>query len=187
MNKTTLIAVGAAVLLAANARPRMPAAVVAHVDLERVFNECVWLDDAESQLTQAAENYQKELDRLRTEVDLARQDIELLIPGTDQYKKAEKAYVHAAVGFQAYVEFSRGRLEKLRVSSRVAIYERIRKAAEAYAVANDVSYIITNDSAATLQEGNDVQVVQQLLLRRVIYATTEFDVTDPLIDWINKK
>lgn len=187
MNKT-LIACCTVVLVAlavGAGRPGMSPAIVTSVDLGRAFNECVWLAEAEHELEREAAAHQQEADRLRAEVDLARQDIELLVPGTEQYKKAEKAYVRAAVEYRAYVAFWEARLEALRASSRMAIFERLVEAAAAYAVANGIGYIITNDSTSDLQDGNDVQIVQQLLLRRVVYASPEFDITDDLVAWIN--
>ncbi|MHC4447124.1 MAG: OmpH/Skp family outer membrane protein [Planctomycetota bacterium] len=187
MRKSTLIAVFAAVMIVGAGRPGMGTAVVAHVDLERVFNECILLDKAEEELQQQAGEYQKEVDRLRAEVDLAQQDLEILIPGSEQHKKAEKALIQLVVEYQAYAEFSRASLEQLRAASRMTIFERIREAAEAYAIANNIGYIITNDANSKIQIGPDVQVIQQLLLRRVVYADPEFDVTDDLIDWINNR
>ncbi len=167
-------------------RGAMAPATIGCVDLERVFNECIWLAEAEEQLAKITAVHQKEADRLRAEVELARQDLELLVPGTEQYKKAERAYVQATVDFRAYVEFSGAKLEVERAKTRRNIYDRIAGAAERYAVAHGIGYIITNDSASDLQEGTDRQVVQQLLLRRVVYASSEYDVTDDLITWIKE-
>ena len=50
---------------------------------------------------------------------------------------------------------------------------------------DSIDFIVTNDSMLPLQDGNDIQIVQQLALRRVVYANPSFDITDELIGWMN--
>ena len=49
-----------------------------------------------------------------------------------------------------------------------------------------VDYILADDSGIDLMEGTDLQVVQQMSLRRLVYANPSYDVTEDLIAWINQ-
>ena len=162
-------------------------AVVATVDLERVFNECTWRTGAEMELDRRSQEFQKKAEQMREDAELLKQDLDLLLPGTDQYKKAERKYLQSAVEYRAFVEFSNAKLESLRATSRTEIFGKIQESAAAFARANNISFIITNDSVIDLQEGTDRQVIQQLLLRRVVYADPDFDITEDLITWINEQ
>lgn len=172
-------------VMAALARPgALPPAVAATVDLRRVFEESRWRAEAETELQATAQDYQAQVDDRRDRVTVLREDLDLLVPGTEQYKNAELKYKEAAVEYRAYQEFSVAALESLRAASRKRIIERIEAAAADFARANDIVFIFTDDSADDLAEA-DAQIIQQLRLRRVLYAEPDFDVTDELLEWIN--
>ena len=67
------------------------------------------------------------------------------------------------------------------------MYDEIVLAATEFAEQHNIDFILTDDSIVELRLGTDVQVVQQMSLRRVVYANPEFDITDELIAWINEQ
>lgn len=168
-----------------DASPTAGPMLLAHVDLERVFNDINPKSQAEAQLEQMQQQFQKRKDELRGEAELLKQDLDLLVPGTEQHEKAERKYRDAAIAFSAYVEFSKAKLEKERAEARRTIFEHIVSSADSFAKAHGIAYIMSDDSGRKVEPGNEMQIVQQMAFRRLIYADHSFDVTDDLIEWIN--
>lgn len=167
------------------ATPAQPP-IIATVDFERVFNQCNGRAEAEGDLEQLAETFRKDAEALRDEAELLKQDLELLVPGTDQYEKAENAWKAKVLDYRAMIDFSKAKLDVVRAQARREIFKKIAAAAAEFAAANGIDLILTDDSGIDIQEGTDVQIVQQMLLRRVVFADPMLDVTEPVIEWINQ-
>jgi Skp family chaperone for outer membrane proteins len=159
--------------------------VVATVSLERVFNEIDALDKAQKEVEAAILPYQQSADELRLTAERLREDLDLFVPGTDRYLAAEAKWTQAVVNYQAMRAFIEAKGDALRAEARAKIYKSITDSARAFAENNGIDVVMTNDSSIPLQEGNDMQIIQQLALRRVVYANPGLDVTDQLIAWIN--
>ena len=159
--------------------------VVATVDLERVFNEIDALDKAQKEVEAAIKPFQDDADTMRQNAERLKEDLELYVVGTDRYKEAEAKWTREVLNFQAMRSFLEAKGDQLRAEARTRIYQGIADAAAAFAQANGIDVIVTNDSSIPLQAGNDMQIIQQLALRRVVYANPGLDVTDQLIAWIN--
>ncbi|MHC4413899.1 MAG: OmpH/Skp family outer membrane protein [Planctomycetota bacterium] len=162
-------------------------AVVATVDLEKVFNEIDRRAEAEIRLEQQAEGFRDQADVLRSEAELLKQDLDLLVPGTPQYQQAEKRWKQAVLDYRALAEFSKAKLDAKRAAFRTQIYQRIIDAAGSFCADHGIDFVLTDDSVIELQQGTDLQIIQQMALRRVVYANPEFDITDDLIAWINER
>jgi len=166
--------------------PSRPA-IIASVDLEKVFNDIGLRAEAEIVLDQLKQRFQEEADALRREATRLEQDLDLLVRGTPQYQKAEKEYKQVALDFRALVEFNKAKLGARRAEARKEIFDQIVRAAGSFAGAHGIDYILADDSRVNLQEGSELQIVQQISLRRVVYADPAFDITDELIGWINQR
>ncbi len=113
-----LLAVAALAPAYANWLAPPPPAVIATVDLERLFNEINQRATAEIELEQRAQDYTDQAEALRSEAELLKQDLELLVAGTKQYDNAEKKWMQAALDYRAIIEFSKVKLDALRAEAR---------------------------------------------------------------------
>ena len=159
--------------------------VICTVNLERVFNDIKRRNEAESDLEKDLTVYQVQADELRKEAERLAQDIEALVPGTEKHEQAQKQLTKTALDYRAMVEFIQLKLDSRRAEARRGLFSQIMAATAEYAEANGIDFIITNDSKLAIQAGTDMQIVQQLALRRVVYANDTFDATDGLIAWMN--
>jgi Skp family chaperone for outer membrane proteins len=191
-----LVVLGGSLLLAALAaplyasRPRNDGPgplLIAHVDLERVFNECNLRAGGEAELETMRQRFDGQINELKTQVELLRQDVSMFQEGTEKYKAAERKFKEAAISLQAMVEYCKGRLDAARLEARKRILQQILQAAETFAMANNIAYVVSDDSTIDLDQVDEVQLVQRMALRRVLYAHPEFDLTDDLLAWINER
>ncbi len=136
---------------------------------------------------EAGQQFDDEQEAMGQEIQALEADIDLLVEGTPKYEEALKKYLGAAADLRAWVEFKGRKLDAKRAQRRTQVYDEIVLAATEFAEQNNIDFILTDDSILELRPGTDGQVVQQMSLRRVVYANPEFDITDELIEWINQK
>ncbi len=162
-------------------------AVIAFVDLQKVFNLSDGRAEAQAELEALGQKLDDQVETLRQEIKTLQADLELLVPGTPKHDEAEKTVVAAAADLLALIDFKAAKLDAKTAQSRTLVYDEIVLAAVEFAEQHDIDFILTDDSILDLRPGTDVQVVQQMSLRRVVYANPEFDITDELIAWINEQ
>ncbi len=166
--------------------PTRPA-VIGFVDLQKVFNESVGRAEAQAELEGLGQGLDDQEEALRQEISVLQSDLELLLVGTPKYQEAEKKVIGVAADLRAWVEFKGRKLDAKRAQRRTQVYDEIVLAATEFAEQNNIDFILTDDSILELRPGTDGQVVQQMSLRRVVYANPELDITDELIVWINER
>jgi len=159
--------------------------VIGTVNLERVFHDIQARQLAEGVLQSDIEIYETRKLELRAEAKRLDADLEMLVPGTKRYDAVQKQQMQAALDFRAMGEFIQYKLDTTRAEARRKLFDEIIGEAAKYAAANGIDFLLTDDSKLSLQSGTDMQIVQQLALRRIIYANDAYDITDKLIDWIN--
>ncbi len=159
--------------------------VIGTLDLERVFNDIDRRNLAEGDLEAKLRPYRDQADDLRADAKRLREDLDMLAPGTRKFEQAQKQLTHVAMDYRAMVEFIQLKQDAGLAEARRELFEQIIEATALYAQANGIDFIVTNDSTLPIQSGTDIQIVQQLALRRVVYANDTYDVTDGLIDWMN--
>lgn len=177
------VGVGPAYALLSKA-PTRPA-VIAFVDLQKVFNDSDKRAEAQAELEALGQQLDNRVETLRQEIKTLQADMELLVPGTPKYREAEKTLLAAVADHRALIEFKAAKLDAKTAERRTQVYDEIVLAATEFAEQHNIDFILTDDSILELRPGSDVQVVQQMSLRRVVYANPEFDITDELIAWIN--
>ena len=160
--------------------------VTAFVDLQRAFNEIDRRADAQAQLKELEVQLDDRVEALKQEAEILLSDLkDLYTPGTDKWEEAKQKAFAAAADHRAWAQYKVLKLDAKTADRRARIYDEIALASIEFAEANNIDFIVTDDSMLELRPGTDVQVVQQMSLRRVLYANPEFDITDELITWFN--
>ncbi len=181
------LAVGVGPAYALLSMAPMRPAVIAFVDLQKVFNDSDKRADAQAELEALGQQLDDRVEALRQEINTLQADLDLLVRGTPKYDEAEKTLLAAAADLRAWIEFKAAKLDAKTAQRRTQVYDEIVLAATEFAEQHSIDFILTDDSILELRPGTDVQVVQQMSLRRVVYANPEFDITDELIAWINEQ
>ena len=88
---------------------------------------------------------------------------------------------------RAYNDFITIKIDAMMADQRIQIYEEIISAATEFAEQHGIDFIITNDSEIALQAGTDMQIMQQMTTRRIVYANDSLDITNELVQWINTR
>jgi len=160
-------------------------AVVATVDLERVFNSVDLQTRTEVRLQAMSEQLGARRDELRLEIEDLQAELESFQPGSDAQIEVAGRIEEAIAEFRAWEGFAAIKLEAEQSKAMRDIYLSIREAASTLAKERGWDYVLVDDTVPTIQPGGAEQMQQQIGSRRFLYANGAFDVTDELIARLN--
>lgn len=178
-----MLVAGSLLALAAFA-PQRPA-VVASVDLERVFNSIDLQAKTEARLKAVAADLDAQRKALRDGIEELNAELESFQPGSAAQLEVATRIEEAISEFRAFEGFARAKAEAEQAKSMRQIYMTIREAAMELAKERGWDYVMVDDSIPTIEPTDSQRMLQQISSRRFLYANPSFDVTDDLIAKLN--
>jgi Skp family chaperone for outer membrane proteins len=184
--RTSTIVLGSAVALlaAAAAFPDRPARV-ASCDIERIFMALDEQKASDAAIKALGERMAAEKDKLSRALQDLNAELESYKPGTPPYNETLKK-VEAAIGqMSAQDQFGQLKVEAERANAMRTLYGHVRDAAAAVAKDSKLDYVVVNDAIPPIEPAGFAATRQQLAMRRVLFASTEMDITDAVISKAN--
>jgi len=172
-------------LQAVRSLARAEPAVFVSVDFERVFSS---LEERvfEQSKAQAIVNAMTEnIESRRQHIESYEQEFELYEQGSEKWQELVQEQQLEVLEYQAQVEYRNIRAAREESKGMRRVYERIREATRTLSNENGWDYVIVNDAAVALPEGDNVDMGIQISNRRMLYANPAMDVTDVLIEFMN--
>ncbi len=158
--------------------------VVGTIDLPRVLES---LDEwkAEMARSQAAgEAFQVELAQKRDSLEGLAADMEDFMVGTEQYAAAEHALKKASIDLRAFMSLADMREARTKQRAILRIYNHVRAATQELSDQEGYGIVLMDDSAIPISEDSS-DILGDISSRRVLYASTTLDITEPLIAYMN--
>ena len=182
-----LIVVGLLAYQSTATRP-VPArpTTIATVNLENVFNGLNARAEADAGLERLAEELKQQADELAREIDALKEDLELYPKNSDNYQTTLESFTLKSLEYQAFVEFSRRKIEVEKALTLKRIYRSIKTAARTLSEENGWDVVFVDDSVAEMQAGTEAEANRQISARRMLYTNPEIDITQALIDYMNQ-
>ncbi len=178
-----MLVAGSLLALAAFA-PQRPA-VVASVDLERVFNSIDLQAKTETRLKAVAADLDAQRTVLRDGIEELNAELESFQPGSAAQLEVATRIEEAISEFRAFEGFARAKAEAEQAKAMRQIYMTIRQAAADLAKERGWDYVMVDDSIPTIEPTDSQRMLQQISSRRFLYANPSFDITDDLIAKLN--
>ncbi|MFT4592982.1 MAG: Skp family chaperone for outer membrane protein [Phycisphaerales bacterium] len=144
---------------------------------ERVFEE--------SKVQAIVEDMNAEIEQRRQEITEYEQEFELYEAGSQKWQELLQDQQLKVLEYQAQVEYSNSRKARELSKGTRRVYMNIRESAAKLAEQNGWDYVVVNDAAITLPEGDNVDIGLEISSRRILYANDALDVTDQLISYMN--
>lgn len=176
--------IGGALFAFAAFSPQRPA-VVASVDLERVFNSIDLQAKTEARLKAVAADLDEQRNRLRDGIEELQAELESFQPGSTAQLEVATRVEEAIAEFRAFEGFARAKAEAEQAKAMRQIYMSIREAAAGLAKERGWDYVMVDDSIPTIEPTDAQRMLQQISSRRFLFANPSFDVTDDLIAKLN--
>jgi Skp family chaperone for outer membrane proteins len=181
---TFMVLAGASRLMFA---PPTSPPLVATIDLERLFNGLDIQKTEGARVDAVAVKYDTQLDGLRGQIENLQAELENFEQGGEAWLKTSRD-AEAAIGeYQAIEQFARLKVEAERAKSMRNVYERIKSEIETFAKAQTppLDLVLIDDTIPVLEPSTAEAMQKQISARRMIYASSAFDITDILLERIN--
>ncbi len=160
-------------------------AIVACVDLEKVFNGLTANKNADASLKATAEALTAEGNKKAETIKQMEADLADLAEGSARYRELQDSALLEAQKYRAYVEFSRAKIDAERARTIKRIYVDIRTAAQEMGVSNGYDLVLVNDSLAEIPPGTEEEMNRQISARRILFASERIDITKDVIAYMN--
>lgn len=181
----SLVLVGALAAFAAIS-PSRPA-VVASVDLEKVFNTIDLQKQTEARLEVVRTELEARREKLRTGIEDLQAELDSFQPGSTAQQEVAVRVEEAIAEFRAVENFARLKLEAEQAKAMREIYLTIRTAAGELAAQRGWDYVMIDDTVPAIDPSDANRMLQQISSRRLLFANPSFDVTKELIDHLNAR
>jgi Skp family chaperone for outer membrane proteins len=160
-------------------------AVLATVNLEQAFEGLQEKDQADAELTAMAEELKIQGDELADAIDVLQEEMDAYAVGSEQHQKTMGRWQLMTLEYQAFVEFSRRKIDIRRALTLKRLYQSIKQATQIMAEENGYDIVFVDDSIAEIPNGNETEVRRQISARRMLYTSPQIDITDELIARMN--
>jgi Skp family chaperone for outer membrane proteins len=160
---------------------------VAWIDIERVFEGLSERALADQQLTSLAEKFDASAQAMKQKAITMEEELEILAPGSGDYKQAEEMLLQKSYEYRGYMEFAKQKLELRKAQILGRIYEDIRAGAQQLSQQHGFDYVMVNDSLGSMSANTEAEMNRQISARRILFATSDFDATDLLIEHLNSQ
>tara|TARA_B100000959_G_scaffold94352_1_gene100221 strand:+ start:3704 stop:4324 length:621 start_codon:yes stop_codon:yes gene_type:complete len=159
--------------------------VMAFVDIQNVFNSLEQRAQMFSDAEAYAEELQEEIVARRHKITDIDSEIELYKEGSDKRKELEQKQKLDSLAYNVFVDCCEDKLKRFEARGIRSMYDNIRAAAEKLSKENGWDVVFVNDAAVKLPDGDNPNIMGEIASRRVLYANTNLDVTDQLIEYMN--
>lgn len=155
------------------------------VDMTRVFNEYNKFKDMQSALQAEALGLKAETDGIAAQAKRIRQELGLLKPGAPEFNKLEATLAQLSSDFAAKQKIGQLSIRRKEADIFKNIYVDATAVVQMYAKHFEFTMVMRFNSAKLDQ--NDNASVANGLSKLVIYHRHQDDITDPVIDYLNRK
>lgn len=165
----------------------MKPAIVATVDLERVFNQLEERTAADEDLTKMADELQRDGDRRAKAIDALEEELEVYTPGSEQHQELLNKLALASHEYRAFVEWGRRKIDVKKAATLRRIYSSIKDAIEREAKDKGYDIVFVNDSLSPIPVSDESETSRQISARRMLYSSPQIDITRDVIGRMNNE
>ncbi len=155
------------------------------VNIADVFDGYQMTTDLE-RLFQLREQQIKEQSQTRfLELDTLRKELEAFAPGTPDFDERYRTLARLEVEYQVWLGFEQRMLREEHMRRLMQIYEDTQSAVRGVAESRGLDLVLTYDRLSA-DAPDSVSMRQQILLQKVIYANDKIDLTQPVLEQLNR-
>lgn len=185
---TTALSTGASLASAAPADTGVKIAVVNIIKLsDQLEEKTAQTDKLQKMLTNfKAEQAKKQQVLKKLAEPLNPQSTIALKPGTPEFKAQEKKWEKASVAYRVFMEFTQLRIRSEHALLVEKLYHDITLAIKAYAKSHGIGLVLQKEPMDT-SVTTDKALMVEIRSRKVLYASREINITDPLLRIMNRQ
>jgi len=170
-------------------RAQTPAAVpmrIAVVDVSKVFNEYQQTKDLNSQFDQRRKEIEAEAEKRREAINQKKLELDAFPPDSPDYLARHKELLRLQIELDVYLRVVEADLRRERKVWMEQTYKQITEAVARLAKQRGYALVLTYEELDT-DVADEGALRQQIMLRKVIYADPRVDLTQPVLEELNRQ
>ncbi|MFA9476718.1 OmpH family outer membrane protein [Phycisphaerales bacterium AB-hyl4] len=179
------VLVGIAGVVTANNALRADPTAIAVVNIEHAFNELREKVAVENEIRSRGEQLGQEEQQRRQQIRQLREDLDVLAAGTSAYRQKEEELGRAVIELQTWTQFQQQRLAREHVLQTERLYRKMNDAIAELAQDEGYDAVLFREGEINFQAEQPQELVAQIQMRKVLYASDNIDITQQLIQRMN--
>ena len=159
---------------------------IAVVNLARIFEEFDMVKDLEAKFDESRREVGAEADARRQAISIKRQELEAFPEDSSDYAARNKDLTRMEFEYKLWLATEEQTLKDRHKRWLEDIYTRTRKAVEQLAAERKIDLVITIDEGP-LEAPDSITMRQEIMLRKVLFATPSVNLTDDLLERLNRE
>jgi len=159
---------------------------IAVVNLNSILNGIEEKKAALEELDKLRKEKTSSLSELEEQIQNMTKKLNLLEPSGDEYKSTQRKLIEINTDYKAKGEAAKAELINRQTDIIREFYFRIAAEVTAYAKEKDLDMVFTVQPAEEIERAGYRELQPVIALRKIIYYRGEFDVTDRIIERLNK-
>lgn len=178
------VMIGIAGAVANNALRAEPTAV-AVVNIERAFDALDEKASVEAEIRARGEELAEEEQQRRRHIRRLQEDLEVLGEGGQAFREKQDELQRAVIDLQAWTQFQQRRIAQEHMLQTERLYRKMM--AEIARISEDEGYdlVLFRESEPQFQAENPQELVAQIQIRKVLYASDAVDITQQVAQRLN--
>jgi outer membrane protein len=178
--------IASAVAVGQSAMQAEPTAV-AVVNVQKVFNSLKQKQGIEAELKQRAQELQNQEKQRRQEIQQMKSNLDVLKPGTQQYKQQEQKLERAVVDLKAWAQYKQQKMKRTRGVKMESLYRKTADAAGQVAQDNGYDIVLYDEGNADFNYQSSKQLSTMIQMRKVLWSRSKLNITDQVIQRMNNQ
>lgn len=162
-------------------------AVIAVVDVQKVFANLKERDAVEADITQQTEALQKEATERAQKIKELEADLPLLAKDSKAWKETRENLERMAIEFKAWQEFKKRSLEREKVIRIQELYQKAIDQIGKVAERDGYDLVLFKDQTEAPSTSNQQQIAAIIQNRKLLYAAERMDITDQITQVLNNQ
>ncbi len=163
-----------------------PPTRIAVVDIEKVFNDFQQTEDLNDQFEQRRKEMAAEAEKRRQAINQKKLELEAFAPDSPDYLPRNKELLRLQIEANVYEQMVKADLLRERKVWMELTYKQISDAIARLAKQRGYDLVLTYEELDT-DVPDEAALRQQIMLRKVIYADPRVDLTDPVLEELNRE
>jgi Skp family chaperone for outer membrane proteins len=161
--------------------------IVATVDLERLFNNLDVRQAGEDRVSEIGSRFDTQLEELRGRIESLQADLENFEQGGEDWLRINDTVQSTISEYRAIEQYAQLKIEAERSKAMKGVYETIKNEIASFAAAQTppIDFVLIDDTIPELEPSTADAMLKQISARRMVYATSQFDITDAVLARMN--
>jgi Skp family chaperone for outer membrane proteins len=161
--------------------------IVATVDLERLFNNLDLRQAGEDRVASIGAGFDTQLEELRGRIESLQADLENFEQGGEDWLQINDTVQSTISEYRAIEQYAQLKIEAERSKAMKSVYETIKSEIASFAAAQTppIDFVLIDDTIPDLEPSTADAMLKQISARRMVYATTQFDITEAVLARMN--